>query len=272
MRRDRLRAGVEALLRQLLAQPQDQVLEVWIEPVRAGERPSRPRLIGRRALSFVATDQLLDPVARHPVVTSDFALGTALHDNRGDDQLDSRHGAPPQVRCQLCPETAANYVVQPVTVSPTGVLPGQRGRPLLEERPAGRAAGLTTLLMTRGPTALRETLTSDRPGVIKQGVCSVACTRVRRRAPPPSPLNRRSCSVRTMASPSPIRGHPQASLVLSVLGTALGLAPVIYGVVSMTAGETGKGLLFLVIGLGTVLGGLGTIANSRRDRSGQHRG
>jgi uncharacterized membrane protein HdeD (DUF308 family) len=58
-------------------------------------------------------------------------------------------------------------------------------------------------------------------------------------------------------------------MVLSVVGMALGLAPVIWGVVTLTAGETGKGLLFLIIGLGVVIGGAVNIINSRREKRAQ---
>jgi hypothetical protein len=56
-----------------------------------------------------------------------------------------------------------------------------------------------------------------------------------------------------------------------VVGVALGLAPVIWGVATLTAGEIGKGLLFLIVGLGVVLGGLVNTINSRREKRAQYR-
>jgi hypothetical protein len=58
------------------------------------------------------------------------ALAERRSNDSSDDQLSPGHGAPPDKRCQLCPETGANYVVQPVTTGPPlGVIvPSGRGR------------------------------------------------------------------------------------------------------------------------------------------------
>ena len=47
------------------------------------------------------------------------ALAERRSNDSSDDQLSPGHGAHPDKRCQLCPETGANYVVQPVTTGPT---------------------------------------------------------------------------------------------------------------------------------------------------------
>ena len=69
--------------------------------------------------ALVALDQLLHPVAGDVVVAGDLALGAALDDDSGDDQPGLGHGRHLRTRCQLCPGTGANYVVEPDTVSPT---------------------------------------------------------------------------------------------------------------------------------------------------------
>lgn len=74
---------------------------------------------GGLALGVPAFDQLLDPVTGHVVVAGDRALGALLLHDRGDDQSGLGHGGHLHTRCQLCPETGANYVVEPDTVSPT---------------------------------------------------------------------------------------------------------------------------------------------------------
>src|SRR5215212_10337609 len=91
-------------------------------------RPPGSRLKSRRTLPLISTDQLLHPIPGDPVVAGPLRLGPAFDNDSSDDQLGPGHGAPPQMRCQLCPETGANYVVQPVTVVPTGELPSQRVR------------------------------------------------------------------------------------------------------------------------------------------------
>jgi hypothetical protein len=74
----------------------------------------------RRALDLVASDQLLYPIAGDVVVPGHFALlrpssTTAVMTSCAFDMAD----LPGVTRCQLCRETAANYVVKPDTVSPT---------------------------------------------------------------------------------------------------------------------------------------------------------
>src|SRR5215212_8764299 len=123
---DGFRAGVQPLLGQLLTQPKNHLLGVGVDLMKAGMRTAGPRLKGGNTLGVETFDQLLHPVPGDPVVAGHLALGPALHSDRGNDQLSHRHVAPPQKRCQLCPETGANYVVKPVTVVPTGETIGDR--------------------------------------------------------------------------------------------------------------------------------------------------
>src|SRR5829696_7635227 len=74
---------------------------------------------GGNTLGVETFDQQLHPEPGNPVVPGHLTLGPALHSDRGNDQLSHRHVAPPKKRCQLCPETGANYVVQPVTLGST---------------------------------------------------------------------------------------------------------------------------------------------------------
>ncbi len=47
------------------------------------------------------------------------------------------------------------------------------------------------------------------------------------------------------------------------------LAPIAWGVSRLSVGETGKGLLFLVIGLGSFIGNVINLLNSRRAQVGR---
>jgi hypothetical protein len=67
-------ARVQALLGQLLAQPDDHILGGGIDRVRAGMRPPGPGLKGGNALDFEAFDQLLHPVPGDPVVAGHLAF------------------------------------------------------------------------------------------------------------------------------------------------------------------------------------------------------
>src|SRR5215212_7542808 len=119
---DGFRAAVQPLLGQLLTQPKNHLLGVGVDRMRAGMRTAGPRLKGGNTLGVETFDQLLHPVPGDPVVAGHLALGPALHSDRDNDQLSHRHVAPPKKRCQLCPETGANYVVQPVTLASSTVM------------------------------------------------------------------------------------------------------------------------------------------------------
>ena len=72
---DGVGTGVQTPPGQLLAQPNDLVLDRGRDRVRAGVWPSRSRLVRGLTLGEVALDQLLDPVARDVVVAGDLTLG-----------------------------------------------------------------------------------------------------------------------------------------------------------------------------------------------------
>src|SRR3954452_21051974 len=76
-------------------------------------------LVGGLALRVPAFDQRLDPVASDLVVARDVALGASLNDDGGDDQTGLGHRGHLQERCQLCPGTGANYVVERDTAPAT---------------------------------------------------------------------------------------------------------------------------------------------------------
>jgi hypothetical protein len=83
---DRLGAGVQALLRQVLAQPDDLVLEVQADRARVGVGSLGPRSERGLAFGFVAVEELLDPVAGDLVVAGDLTLGASLEGDRDDDE------------------------------------------------------------------------------------------------------------------------------------------------------------------------------------------
>jgi len=68
---------------------------------------------------------LLGPTTVHRVFNEarDLALGPPLDLHRRDHELGQRHGAPPAARCQLCPGTGVNYVVESHTTWGTLQLP-----------------------------------------------------------------------------------------------------------------------------------------------------
>ena len=108
---DGLRAGVQASLGQVLAQPHDPVLQFQADRPRIRVGPSRPRRERGLALTLIPLDQLLDPVPGDLVVPRHLALGASLDLDRHDHKLRQRHAARPgQVptmsrdSCQLCRE------------------------------------------------------------------------------------------------------------------------------------------------------------------------
>ena len=87
-------------------------------------------LQARVALGQVALDQRDHPPPRHPVLPGDLALGPALDQHRRDDQLRHPHRPPLVSRCERCPETAVNDVLNSDTTSTANaqrVLPAQTG-------------------------------------------------------------------------------------------------------------------------------------------------
>src|ERR1700758_2486242 len=112
------------------AQPDNLFFELGTDRAGIVVGAARVRFERRRALGLVAFDQLLDPVAGDVVLAGDLAFAAPFQHRGGDDKLRLRHGRPPRLkRCQLCRETAANYVVKPDTVSPTAVSPTVSARP-----------------------------------------------------------------------------------------------------------------------------------------------
>ena len=105
-----------ALTGQRPAEPHNLVLQLKTDRPRIATRSSRSRRERRLGLGLRAAHQLLHSDARHPIVPGHLPLATPLNNDGGDHEPGQRHGAPPRLKmCQLCPETPANYVVQPVT-------------------------------------------------------------------------------------------------------------------------------------------------------------
>jgi hypothetical protein len=110
---DGVRAGVQPLAGQLLAEPDDLILELDGDRPRAGVRTPRPRLERGLTLGLVPGDELADPESGDVVVAGHLALGASLDDDSGDDQSGLGHGLHLQQKvstmsrdsCQLCPET-----------------------------------------------------------------------------------------------------------------------------------------------------------------------
>ena len=71
-------AGVQALFGELLAEPDDLVLQVEADRARVVVGPAGTGCERGLALELVAVNQLLDPVAGDLVVAGDLALGASL--------------------------------------------------------------------------------------------------------------------------------------------------------------------------------------------------
>ena len=92
---DRDATGVQALVGEFLAEPDDQVGRVCADGPRRGPRVAGPRLERGVPFGLVPGKQGVDPGPGNPVTAGNFA-GRALLDSDGsDDQAGSRH--PPSV-------------------------------------------------------------------------------------------------------------------------------------------------------------------------------
>jgi hypothetical protein len=119
VRGDRGGAGLVPAAVEFLAQGEDLLLHLPCGAVRA--RPWTPR--PRRQAGFAFGEEPLHqgdhPAAGEPVGSGDLGLRAALHQDRGHHQLRRRHRSPLDVRCERCPETAVNDVLNSDTVVPT---------------------------------------------------------------------------------------------------------------------------------------------------------
>jgi hypothetical protein len=95
VRRSGFGARVQALLEQLLTQPNDHLLGVGVDGVRAVMRPPRPRPENNRAFALIPLHKLLHPIPGDPVVAGHIGFRSAFGNHSGDDQLSPGHGARP---------------------------------------------------------------------------------------------------------------------------------------------------------------------------------
>jgi hypothetical protein len=84
---DRVRARIQAVLGQLLTQPQHQLDRRRRCRRRRGLRPSRARRQRSLALGLVTGLELVDPGPVNPVPLSDLSRRLVLHEQGSDDQL-----------------------------------------------------------------------------------------------------------------------------------------------------------------------------------------
>jgi hypothetical protein len=92
---DRVGAGIVTLLRQVLAELHDLLLDRLGDLMWARPRTSRPRLEPGLALNLETSDELVYPPSRDAVVPSDGRLAPPLDQDRRDDQPCQRHLPPP---------------------------------------------------------------------------------------------------------------------------------------------------------------------------------
>jgi hypothetical protein len=93
--RDRVGAGIQPRIGQVLADLDDLVLEVIADPVRARPRSARAWLESCLALGQEPPDELVHPPPGHPVVPGHHGLGSSLDQHRRDHQPRQRHRPPP---------------------------------------------------------------------------------------------------------------------------------------------------------------------------------
>jgi hypothetical protein len=113
------RAGVQSVLGQLLAQPDDQLDRGRIDGARRGLRPPRPRPERRLSLGPVAGYQPADPALRHPIGASHLALGAPLDNDSGNDQTRLRHPTTLTAHPFPCLERCHSDVLRDHTATPT---------------------------------------------------------------------------------------------------------------------------------------------------------
>lgn len=128
------RAGVVALFGQGFAQPHDLVFDCGADCLGIAVWTARVWFERRGAFGLVAFDELLDPVTGHVVVVGDLAFAASLERDGGMTSwaLDVAD-LPDKMRCQLCPGTAANYVVKSDR--------GPTARPTMIDRQRSAASG-----------------------------------------------------------------------------------------------------------------------------------
>ena len=88
---DGLRAGVQALLGQFLAEPHDQVHDLRWGRVRVGGGPAGAGFEDGLALAAVAGEQLIEPGLRDAIGGGDFTDRTVLDHHGGDQQSGRCH-------------------------------------------------------------------------------------------------------------------------------------------------------------------------------------
>jgi hypothetical protein len=103
--------GFMPRLVEILADGDDLVLDRRVSPVRGVQRPSRPRFESGIAFGLITLHQRDHPPPRHPIVPGDLTLGSALDQYRHDNQPRHTHHSPLALRCERCPETGVNDVL-----------------------------------------------------------------------------------------------------------------------------------------------------------------
>ena len=88
---DGVRAGVQALPGQVLAQPHDQVGGLAADGPGGGFRPPGPRFECRLAFGLIPGEQSVDPGPGHPVTAGNLAGRAVLDSDSSDDQPGFRH-------------------------------------------------------------------------------------------------------------------------------------------------------------------------------------
>lgn len=106
-----VRTGLMTVPDQLLADLDDLVLDLGRGLAGTAARPPRTRLKTGLPFGQVPLHHHDHPAAGHPVLARDRALGPALDQDRGDHQLRHPHRSPLRSRCERCPETPVNDVL-----------------------------------------------------------------------------------------------------------------------------------------------------------------
>ena len=149
---DGLRTSVQAMLRQLFAEPDDLVLDLQRHRARVVMRPPRPGLKSGLALGLEAFDQFLHPKPGDAILAGDRTLRASLHGDGGDHESGARHDAPPRSTkvptmsrdsCQLCRATSHLRVRASIFPSQRACLPQLGCR-------TGQSNPLTATLGDRG--------------------------------------------------------------------------------------------------------------------------
>src|SRR5439155_14271818 len=116
---DRLGAGVDPEIRELLAEGDDLVLEDLSDPLRAPMRATRSGQQRRFAFGIEASAELVDPPRGHPVVAGHLGLRPSFDPDRRDYEHREHQPDPFRLRSARCRETGRNYVVNSDTAGGT---------------------------------------------------------------------------------------------------------------------------------------------------------